>query len=86
MALSERDQLRAFSLWLRTGQWPAGPAAPDVECKFNPYHDPRNGQFTFAPGGPRSLSRAVASDRRKKNSRRYRIDEIREAANRLKRF
>ena len=38
----------AFSIYLRTGQRVAvGP----IELKFNPYHDPRNGQFTFAPGG-----------------------------------
>lgn len=38
-----------FGAYLRTGRLVAmrGP----VEVKFNPYHDPRNGQFTFAPGG-----------------------------------
>jgi LysM repeat protein len=48
---------RAFSHYLRTGQrlpeeWFID--EPDVELKFNPNHDPRNGQFTFAPGGARS--------------------------------
>jgi len=43
----------AFRLYLRTGRHL--PATDAVEVKFNPYHDPRNGQFTFAPGGPRSL-------------------------------
>jgi hypothetical protein len=34
-----------FDDYLRTGQrFVSGQ-------KFNPYHDPRNGQFTFAPGG-----------------------------------
>jgi hypothetical protein len=52
----------AFRLYLRQGRrWPAGDA---VEFKFNPYHDPRNGRFTFAPGGPRSLSDGVVSPRR----------------------
>lgn len=51
----------AFEFYLRTGRRLIG-AAP-TERKFNPYHDPRNGQFTFAPGGPRSLADAVFSDR-----------------------
>lgn len=45
-------QGRTWSLWLRTGRWlPEQIADPRLEVKFNPYHDPRNGQFTFAPGG-----------------------------------
>ena len=43
---------RAFEFFLRTGRRLIEPVS--VENKFNPYHDPRNGQFTFAPGGPRS--------------------------------
>jgi len=43
----------AFEIYLRTGRRFACPDAP--ERKFNPYHDPRNGQFTFAPGGARSV-------------------------------
>lgn len=35
----EREEFRAF---LRTGS--------RIEVKFNPYHDPRDGRFTFAPG------------------------------------
>lgn len=54
---------RAFVEWLRTGRWRV--ADPDnVELKFNPYHDPRDGRFTFAPGGPRSLGHVIISDRR----------------------
>jgi hypothetical protein len=30
-----------------------------VELKFNPYHDPRDGRFTFAPGGPHDPSSNV---------------------------
>lgn len=57
---------RAFSYYLRTGR-----RLPDeIETKFNPYHDPRNGQFTFAPGGPRSLRRVIISDRRPKRDAR----------------
>ena len=58
MIESAAEQRRTFSFWLRTGRRPA-PAT--VERKFNPYHDPRNGQFTFAPGGPRSLSDVIIS-------------------------
>lgn len=61
MDISTQDWRRAFSHWVRTGIWPGDPDADRVEHKFNPYHDPRNGQFTFAPGGPRSLSHVVIS-------------------------
>jgi hypothetical protein len=30
-----------------------------LALKYNPYHDPDNGRFTFAPGGPMSLPGAV---------------------------
>lgn len=59
------DRRRDFSIWLRTGRPPTR-TADGIELKFNPYHDPRNGQFTFAPGGPRSLARVVISHRRPK--------------------
>ena len=50
----------AFEIYLRTGRR----IRPEpAERKFNPYHDPRNGQFTFAPGGPQSVADAVFSDR-----------------------
>lgn len=51
---------RAFRLYLRTGR---RAAEGGVEVKFNPYHDPRNGQFTFAPGGPRSFGGVPVSPR-----------------------
>jgi hypothetical protein len=53
---------RAFAHYLRTGCIGSGPVEP-LETKFNPYHDPENGQFTFAPGGPQSLSNVMISDR-----------------------
>lgn len=54
----------AFSYYLRTGRRLPLQAADDaVEQKFNPYHDPRNGQFTFAPGGRRSLQGNAAARR-----------------------
>lgn len=56
---------RSFEHYLRTGRWLAVEAGPTTSGqKFNPYHDPRNGRFTFAPGGPRSLSHVIISDRR----------------------
>lgn len=60
-ATAETESYHArFGHWLRTGRWPR--AAP-VEHKFNPYHDPRNGQFTFAPGGVRSLDEILVMRR-----------------------
>lgn len=46
---------QVFEHFLRTGRR-SNLAAPSLqlERKFNPYHDPENGQFTFAPGGSRS--------------------------------
>ena len=45
----------AFTHWLRTGRrFPDNAFTRDdarTEAKFNPYHDPANGQFTFGPGG-----------------------------------
>lgn len=41
-------ELESFSLYLRRGLvFPE----TDAECKFNPYHDPDDGRFTFKPGG-----------------------------------
>lgn len=56
---------QAFTYWLRTGRLPRPRAADGRELKFNPYHDPDNGRFTFAPGGPRSLRSVVVSDKRR---------------------
>ena len=64
MELSATQTRQAFSHWLRTGFWLAIPPQAGVECKFNPNHDPTNGRFTFAPGGARSLSHVVISNRR----------------------
>lgn len=54
MGVSTQEQRQAFSYWLRTGRLPPAKAQDGRELKFNPYHDPSNGQFTFAPGGSRS--------------------------------
>jgi hypothetical protein len=50
---------KVFEHYLRTGRILSS-VAP-LERKFNPYHDPRNGQFTFAPGGPRSVANVIIS-------------------------
>lgn len=50
-------QRLAFEHYLRTGMSLLRGGAPSrLERKFNPYHDPENGQFTFAPGGSRSAN------------------------------
>ncbi len=65
--IGETDRRRIFSVWLRTGRLPTEQTG-GIELKFNPYHDPRNGQFTFAPGGPRLLSRVIISHGRSRPS------------------
>lgn len=55
---------QAFLDYVRTGRCSLQDPFEDgrgVERKFNPYHDPDDGRFTFAPGGPRSLSHVVIS-------------------------
>ncbi|WP_250890855.1 hypothetical protein [Sphingobium nicotianae] len=54
-----------FEHYLRTGQHLDLQMLPiATERKFNPYHDPRDGRFTFAPGGPRSLQHVIVSHNR----------------------
>ena len=47
----ESERRRAFSVWLRTGRLPVAHGADGRELKFNPWHDPRDGRFTFAGTG-----------------------------------
>lgn len=52
--MNEMDDVarrRAFSIWLRTGRLPRETGADGVEFKFNPWHDPENGRFTFVGTG-----------------------------------
>lgn len=45
--MQSRSGFSAFEIYLRTGRrLPTG-----VEVKFNPWHDPENGRFTFAGSG-----------------------------------
>ena len=39
-----------FETWMRTGRW-SEPQPDSVERKFNPWHDPDDGRFTFAGQG-----------------------------------
>jgi hypothetical protein len=55
MQLAEGEKRRAFAWWLRTGRLPTARSAAGLELKFNPYHDPKDGRFTFGPGGTGSV-------------------------------
>lgn len=48
---SDGNQQSAFSHWFRTGKVPRALAPGEVELKFNPWHDPANGRFTFTGAG-----------------------------------
>lgn len=48
---STEERRRHFSIWLRTGRLPGVRNANGVAFKFNPWHDPDNGRFTFAGTG-----------------------------------
>lgn len=48
---SSDDRRNGFATWLRTGRWPDRGAASAIERKFNPWHDPEDGRFTFAGTG-----------------------------------
>lgn len=77
MATFTEAQRRAFSAWLRTGRLPVWLNSAPAEFKFNPWHDPENGQFTFAGtgryfgrggGGIARDSEVAHSDRRRSPS------------------
>ncbi|WP_375419909.1 hypothetical protein [uncultured Sphingomonas sp.] len=42
---------RDFSYWLRTGRLPQATGPDGLELKYNPWHDPDDGRFTFAQSG-----------------------------------
>lgn len=50
---SARGQQSGFALWMRTGRWPDPGAGAAIERRFNPWHDPDDGRFTFAGQGRR---------------------------------
>ena len=49
--LSGEDRARGFAIWLRTGRLPVPRRADGVELKFNPWHGPEDGRFTFKGTG-----------------------------------
>ncbi|MCJ2178993.1 hypothetical protein [Novosphingobium album (ex Hu et al. 2023)] len=67
----------AFEHYLRTGRrlsprfFQSG-----TELKFNPYHDPRNGRFTFAPGGAHAPGYAVNSRQRNLHTKRPKVSAL----------
>ena len=53
MQIAPGESRHTFAIWLRTGRR----SAAGIERKFNPNHDPRDGRFTFGPGGAGSSIR-----------------------------
>jgi len=49
-----------FGVFIRSGR--LVPVRGSIEVKFNPYHDPKDGRFTFGPGGGLSGARSTSSD------------------------
>lgn len=73
MTEARRNELRriAYNHYLRTGRVPLeikSALGEDISggywVKFNPYHDPDNGRFTFAPGHPNAIGNPMVSERR----------------------
>lgn len=61
-------QPSAFSWWLRSGKLPPAVRPDGLELKFNPWHDPEDGRFTFAGAGRHygaSGTDAVSSQKRR---------------------
>lgn len=48
--LQKRGERLAFEIYLRTGKT-VTQASEELQVKFNPWHDPENGRFTFAGQG-----------------------------------
>lgn len=53
MNIPRTPDVNEFGHWLRTGRRLGRGSNPAVEVKHNPWHDPANGQFTFANSGVR---------------------------------
>lgn len=62
------EERRAFAIWLRTGRRLRLGEEGAIEVKFNPWHDPANGQFTFAGRGQASTGRRETGDRARSKS------------------
>lgn len=63
----ESEEMLTFEHWLRTGfVLDEADLALRMERKFNPYHDPQDGRFTFGPGGQGNPQEIVVYGRRPK--------------------
>jgi hypothetical protein len=51
MNFHEEQRRRSLSVWIRTGHGLRRAGWPQVEVKFNPWHDPEDGRFTFSGAG-----------------------------------
>lgn len=85
MILTIDDRRQAFRHWLRTGLLPTVRDTDGVERKFNPWHDPADGRFTFAGAGQHyadghaSSSNAHAPRRLAGTTSRHRPDPTKDA-------
>lgn len=71
---SAHGQQGGFALWIRTGRWPDPDASVAVERKFNPWHDPEDGRFTFAGQGRHYGSGGAGSSSGSQPRKRGRIN------------
>ena len=79
------NRMSAFEYYLRTGRRLADP--DPVETKFNPWHDPEDGRFTFAGQGRRSgdgTSRSQDGSRERRASSNTRSASLFAADSRLR--
>lgn len=66
VGLHSKDSV--FARWLRTGVVPRIRSPEGVELKFNPWHDPTNGQFSFAHAGDYHAAKARRWTGRRENA------------------
>jgi hypothetical protein len=69
---ANRDRRRAFGIYLRTGRIVARPEGHGLQVKFNPWHDPADGRFTFTGQGTYFNQGEVRENRDKATQRRGR--------------
>lgn len=62
LAQGATDRL-ALDAYLRTGVYPKFGEAQPVQRKFNPWHDPDNGRFTYGPSGAAGTATARTGQR-----------------------
>ncbi len=72
--ISSSGERNAFSRWLRTGKVPLALGPDGLELKFNSWHDPADGRFTFAGAGRREGSSEADTTSAKNNRLPSRAD------------